>query len=418
MPTQHSLPSLSRRDMFKWSAAGLTATSTCGWFEQLAARGAEAARQGVKHKSCILLWMDGGPGQIFTFDPRPTGFKAISTSVPGIEIAEALPRVSQQMQHLALLRSMTTTEFDHGRAHYEMHTGFRAGAGISFPSIGSIVCSEIADPEFELPNYITSGFRPSRIPGPGHLGPLWIPTTLDNPAAGLEDLQAARQLPIEKRVSLIQRLDARFQQEHGVASAEAHRRGYEGIVRLLKSPKAAAFDLDQEPAKNRARYGSGEFADRCLMARRLVEQGVPFVEVVLPGWDTHSQSAERSKELTAQLDQPMAALIADLHERDLLDDTLLIWMGEFGRDPRSGRGHFPTAWTSVLGGAGLQTGQVVGRCNPKGTEVVDRPIKTGDFMATILHALGIDYHKQYSESGERPVTMVAEDSQHVEQLFG
>jgi hypothetical protein len=417
MPT-HTRRRLSRRDLLRWSAAGFAVTSASGWFERLAAGAAEAGRRGVKYKSCILLWMDGGPGQIFTFDPRPTGYKAIATSVPGIQIAESLPGVARQMHHLALIRSMSTSELDHGRAHYEMHTGFRAGAGIAFPSIGSIVCSEIADPEFDLPNYVVSGLRPTRIPGPGHLGPRWIPTTVDEPASGMEDLKAAAALPIDKRVDLIRRLDGQFQQDYRLESAEAHRRGYEGIVRLLHSPKAAAFDLDQEPARQRAKYGEGVFADRCLLARRLVEQGVPFVEVVLPNWDTHSQAAQGHKNLTAQLDRPMAALVEDLHERGLLDETLLIWMGEFGRDPHTGGGHYPTAWTSVVGGAGLQTGQVIGRCDAKGARVEERPVKAGDFMATILHALGIDHTKRYSEPGTRPVTMVAEDAQLVTELFG
>lgn len=409
---------LSRRELMKYSASGLTALSSSGWFERLAAHGAEATRQGIKHKSCILLWMDGGPGQMFTFDPRPAGYKAISTSVPGIAIAESLPKVAGQMEHLALLRSMTTSEFDHGRAHYEMHTGFRAGAGIAFPSLGSIVCSEIANPDFDLPNYVTSGFRPTRIPGPGHLGPQWIPTTVDEPSAGLEDLRTARDLPVAKRVDIIKQLDQQFQQEYRLESAEAHRRGYEGIVRLLRSPKAAAFDLSKEPPASRAKYGEGVFAERCLMARRLVEQGVPFVEVVLPNWDTHSRAAEAHKPLTAQLDQPMAALIADLHERELLDDTLLIWMGEFGRSPNGGGGHYPTAWTTVLGGAGLKTGQTIGRCDAKGARVEEQPIKAGDFVATIMHALGINYHKNYNQPGQRPVTMVAEESHHIASLFG
>src|SRR5205807_7234803 len=189
----------------------------------------------------------------------------------------------------------------------------------------------------------------------------------------------------------------------GAAAANDHRTTYQRAVRLMQSKEAQAFDLEREPASGKSPYGAGKFAEGCLLARRLVETGVPFVEVTLGGWDTHQNNFERVKQLSQQVDTPISALITDLKERGLLESTLVIWMGEFGRTPKinargdkPGRDHFPRAWTSVLAGGGLKLGQVIGKTSKDGDVVEERPINAIDFMATVCKALGIDYTKKYN----------------------
>jgi hypothetical protein len=410
---------LTRRDWFKISATGVAGLSTTGWFESLAAHGAQAAAEGKKHKSCIVLYMAGGPGQMFTFHPTPRFFPPIPTGVPGIQLCDSLPKLAQQMKHMAILCSMSTGQLAHAPAVIEMHTGFRATAGIPYPSMGSIVAKELGDPEFPLPNYVVCGTQTvSWGSGPGHLGAQYMPMNMNEAAKGLEALNVLRsaEAKVEKHVNLVKGLDDSFLSRYQGGTIAAHSKGYEGVLRLLRSPKAAAFDLDKEPAASRARYGKGEFAERCLLARRLVEVGVPFVEISMPGWDTHSGPYDRHKALTAELDNPMATLIADLQERGLLDSTLVVWMGEFGRTPGDGGGHYPAAWTTVLAGGGLKTGQKIGKTDEKGATVKDRPISAAVFMATILKALGIRHNKKYHVGGQ-PVPIVEAGAEPLHELF-
>ncbi len=185
----------------------------------------------------------------------------------------------------------------------------------------------------------------------------------------------------------------------------------------MKSTRTKAFSLNEEPASSRQAYGQGRFGQGCLLARRLVEAGVPFVEVTLPGWDTHAGAPARVRALSQQLDAPMATLIADLQERGLLDTTLVIWMGEFGRSPGNGSAHYARAWTTVLAGAGLKTGQVIGDTGDRGAEPRDRPINSPDFMATVCKALDIDYTKNYTARNGRPMNKVAKGAKPVVELF-
>lgn len=406
----------SRRDWLRLSAAGVASVSTSGWFESLAARGAEIVAGGRKHKSCILMFMRGGAGQMFTFNPVRGGYPPIATSVPGVQICESLPRVAQQMRHLAILRSMSTAQRAHQPAIIEMHSGFRATSGFAHPSIGSIVAKELGDPEFPLPNYVVCG--PVGGGGAGHLGPQYLPMNMKEASKGLEALNNLRALGdrMQRQVDLVRDLDAAFLERFQAGSINAHRKGYEGMLRMLQTPKVAAFDLDKEPARVRDRYGKGEFADRCLLARRLVEAGVPFVEISLANWDTHAKAYLNQKPLCEQLDQPMAALIDDLHQRGLLESTLVVWMGEFGRGPGDGGSHWPFAWTTLLAGAGLKTGQVIGRTDDRSAEVTDRPISAATFMATILQALGIRHTKRYRVNGQ-PVPIVEEGAEPLQELF-
>jgi uncharacterized protein (DUF1501 family) len=404
---------LSRRDWLKLAALGVLGTSASGWFASLA-RAAEST--GQRHKSCILLWMNGGPAQSHTFDLKDgSEYQPIATAVPGIQISEYLPGIAKQMPHLALLRGMSTGEASHGRARYLMHTGFRQGAGgVTHPSLGSIVSSEVGSPDAELPNYVAVGGSL----GSGYLGPRHAPLNVADPAKGVENLQAFGELSdLDERAALLDGLDRDLLGRYSAEPIEAHQKGYQRAVQLMHSAKAKAFEIDQEPEKVREAYGKSKFGEGCLLARRLVEAGVSFVEVMLDGWDTHNGAAREVKPLSEQLDPAFATLITDLKDRGLLDTTLLIWMGEFGRTPGKGFNHFARAWTTVLGGAGLKTGQVIGKTDQTGGTVEERPVGAADFMATVCQALGIDPAKLYLSKSGRPFRLVDKGGQIVKELF-
>jgi hypothetical protein len=403
---------ITRRDWLRLSSAGVLGASVSGWFGLLADRAAPAAKEGVKHKSCILLWMAGGPSQAHTFDVKPGGdFQSIGTGVPGIRISEYLPKVAGQMKDLALLRSMKTGDANHQSATYLMHTGFRKGSGgVIHPSLGAMVAADVGNPDFDLPNFVAVG----NTLGSGYLGPKYAPLVVRDLSRGLPDLAPAPSVKdIDNRSSLVEELDQAFLEDYGAASTRAHLTGFQRALRLMNSTRTKAFELSNEPAQYRERYGSSRFGQGCLLARRLIEAGVPFVEVTLPGWDTHNNTQQRIRQLSEQLDNPMATLVADLKERGLLDSTLVIWMGEFGRSPGHGKNHYARAWTTAFAGAGIKGGRAIGQTDTKGADVRGRTVSAADFMATVCKALGIDYTKNYTARGGRPIPKVAKEARPV-----
>jgi uncharacterized protein (DUF1501 family) len=218
---------------------------------------------------------------------------------------------------------------------------------------------------------------------------------------------------MDNRLGLLSKLEQAFQRDYTADVITDHTTTYQRAVKLMQSKEAKAFDLSAEPASSRSKYGTGRFADGVLMARRLVEVGVPFVEVSLGGWDTHQDNFNRVKNLCGQIDTPMAALIADLRDRGLLDSTLVIWMGEFGRTPHinarganPGRDHYPRAWTLAMFGGGIKGGQVIGKTDKEGATVIERPTTAQDFLATVCELMGIDYKKQNETPSGRPITIV------------
>jgi len=391
----------------------------------LAARASETRQ---RTKSCILLWMDGGPSHKDTFDLRPGTdnggpYQAIDTNVPGIRISEHLPQLASVMNHAAVIRSMSTAEGAHPRAKYNMHTGYREGqGGVSYPSIGAIAAKEIGNSESPLPNFVSIG---NRSYGSGFLGPRHQPLVVVDPNRGVENLRSAVQTTqFNSRLGLLDELESNFHRTHQEGLGIAHRTTVQRAVTLMRDQGAAAFDLTREPSASRSAYGTGRFADSCVLARRLVEAGITFVEVTLGGWDTHQNNFERVRTLSQQVDAGMTQLIKDLHDRGLLDTTLVIWMGEFGRTPRinargpsPGRDHYPRAWSSVMFGGGIRGGQVIGRTDAEAATVVERPVNALDFMATVCRALGIDYNKQNNTPNGRPIRIVDRGANVINQLF-
>ena len=403
----------TRRDVLKLAAAGVFAPSLSGWFPKLAA----AAPTGGtgKAKSCILLWMDGGPSHKDTFDLKPDSkgkgeFKPIKTAASGVEISEHLPKIAGVMNHGLVVRGMSTPEGAHARAKYYVHTGFREGqGGVTYPSLGSIVSQQAGNTDGAMPNYVAIG---GRSYGSGFIGPKHQPLLITDPNRGLEDLKSSvTAAQLGNRVGLLEQMDKAFHREYGADAITDHKTTYERAVKLMQSKEAKAFDIAGDATK--AKYGSGRFAEGVVMARRLVEVGVPFVEVALGGWDTHQDVFGRVKNLSGQVDSAVGALVADLKDKGLLDSTLVIWMGEFGRTPnintrgdKPGRDHFPRAWSLAMFGGGLKGGQVLGKTDKEGASVAERPTSAQDFLATVCELMGIDHTKKNETPTGRPIQIV------------
>jgi hypothetical protein len=406
---------LTRRSLLSAAAA----LPLGGFLERLAAQAADQPPV----KSCILLWMAGGPSHLDTFDLKPEApdrirgeFRPIETSVPGIQISEHFPRFARLVQHAALLRGMSTAESDHELATYHLHTGYQKRAGgVAFPSLGAIASRELGRGDFPLPNFVCIGGGPRHATRSGLLGPSHQPLDVANPDRGtdyLDPLVGAKQFT--RQYELLQGLNAAFQETYRSPAAEAHSSALARGVQLMTAEQKRAFDLSEESEAVRERFGRGSFGQGCLMARRLVETGVRFVEVMSGdgvGWDTHRDNFPRTRALSLEADAGMAALVDDLRERGRLDSTLVIWMGEFGRSPQitsgGGRNHWSRAWASVLAGGGIRGGQVVGRTDREAAQVVDRPISVTDFLATVCKVLGIDYTRENRAPGvARPIPIV------------
>lgn len=409
---------ISRRDWLKLSAAGVVGSFVTPWFNTLATRAQEAAQQGARHKSCILLWMQGGPAQSLTFDLKAGGaYRDVQTAVPGIRISEHLPKVARHMADMTLLRGMRTGDASHPGGTYLMHTGFRPRqGGVVHPSLGAIVAKEVGRRDFDLPNFVAVGA--GRFRQAGHLGPNYAPIVVSPTQGGLPDLAPADSMDaFDRRASLLDELDTAFMTDYQAPAAQAHQVTTQRAVRLMHTTLTRAFDVARENQQTRDSYGNNPFGNGCLLARRLVEVGVPFVEVTLGGWDTHSAAPDRVRRLSEQLDPAMSTLLTDLKQRNLLQNTLVIWMGEFGRNPANGSNHYSRAWTSVLAGGGLRHGQVVGNTGRSGSDVEDRPITGPDFMATVCQALGIDFRQDWVGRGNRPLPKVGREATPVRQLF-
>jgi hypothetical protein len=417
---------LSRRDSLKLAAAGLLSGVSVPWFESLAQAAAVRRPRG---KACILLWMDGGPSQQHTFDPKPQGeFRPAPTSVPGIHIVEQLPQLAQCMHDIALLRSMRTDVNDHYDAKYQLHTGFRRVAGLEHPAIGCVAAQQLGTPGSDMPAFVTidAGYD-LRIDGgrlyrsvPAYLGPQYAPLAVNEPTRGLENLRPGGS-DLDARLELLAGSERRFAREYALPAVHARQSAFERAVRLMHSRRSRAFDLEQEPQRVRDEYGMHRFGQSCLLARRLVEAGVNFVEVFHRGWDDHQGAARNMIQRAPWLDRAMAALLRDLKQRGMLEDTLVVWMGEFGRTPGDGNGHFASAWSTLWAGGGIRTGITVGKTsdtgrNP-GSAATERPISAQDYIGTLCLALGIDTHQEFQGPGQRPMPMVDPAAQPIGELL-
>lgn len=382
-------------------------------------------------KACILVWLNGGPSHIDTFDPKPDApdgyrgpVKAIDTAAAGVKLSEYFPELAKEAKNLALIRSITSKEADHDRANFFIHTGNLRSETVDYPALGSLVAKTWSEEKDELPNFVS--INASAGDG-GFFGVEFSPHMISNLDAPIDNLSLPDGVDDDRLSRRLKGLDALNKSFAGGADpgrVADHERFLSKALRLRSSPALKAFDLKAEKAETVAAYGAAAddavFQKSCLMARRLVENGVKFVEVMLDGWDTHADNFNGTGNLAKVLDPTLAALTRDLNDRGLLKDTLVLCMGEFGRTPKineqTGRDHWSEAFSVLLAGGGVKGGQTIGATDEKGEQVKDRPVTIPDYFATLLTALGVDPAKQYRTPGGRPIKL-AEKGKVVTELF-
>jgi len=404
---------LSRRGFLRGvglGAAGLAGVS----FTDLMALRADELRK--RQMACILLWMQGGPSQLDTWDPKPGhanggSIKAIDTAAPGIQIAEGWNQTAKAMNDIALIRSMTNKEGNHQRATYQLHTGYSPTGTVKHPHIGCVAAGELGDPKFDMPHIVSIG---GPTIGSGLLGVGLEPFVVANPSTPPANVVLPKSVGphrFERRLGLLKALEhSGFEMTGGADRVKDHTALYRQTAGMILSPRMKAFDLEDEPAAVRSAYGQTPFGQGCLLARRLVQSGVTFVEVRSNGWDTHQENHEKVGKLAGDVDPAFASLVHDLKTRGMLDRTLVVWMGEFGRTPKinpnAGRDHFPRVFNVALAGGGVKGGQVIGASSPDGSEVKDHPVAVNDLLASVCHALKIDPAKENMSPLGRPIKIV------------
>ncbi len=403
---------LRRRDFIRLALGTSAAAALSGKF----LLPAWAQERPAKAKSVILLWMQGGPSQIDTFDPKPgteTGglFRAIETKTPGAAVSEHLPRLAKVSDRFSILRTVHSKDPNHDTARYLLHTGYRTDPTVEHPHLGSLIVKELGTKAEGLPGCITVG-KDSTV-GSGYLPPELSPLIVEKIENPLEDLKlpaGVTKFRLDDRERLLGTQNAGFAASHADGRVESQQKAYDRAFALMRSPHLKAFDIAGEPDETKKLYGSSPFGRACLMARRLVEVGVRFVEVSLADWDTHNDNFNRSKGLMEQLDPGMAGLLADLDRRKMLSETLVIWMGEFGRTPKvnggNGRDHWTRNFCAALAGGGIAGGRAIGKTNALGTEPVERPVSVQDLFATIYGQLGVDVQKKFMTPVGRPLKIL------------
>ena len=374
-------------------------------------------------KSAILLWMGGGPSTIDIWDLKPdapTGgtFQPISTS-GDLQICEHMPLMAHQMHHMAIIRSMSTREADHDRGRYYMHTGYVRNPNVQHPSYGAVLANQLVDQrqDLQIPPFVAIG---GGSVGPGFLGMTWSPFTV-NSDGRIKNLDLGiQQDQLMARMSMLAHIERSFNQQNRGSAGKDHTEILKSTLALMTSQQMQAFKVTKEPQSIKERYGENEFGRGCLLARRLVEANVPFVEVDFGGWDNHSNIFSTLEGKLPQMDQAMSALVADLEQRGLLEDTAILWMGEFGRTPRingnAGRDHWARSWSVVVGGAGFRGGITIGQTNADGTRVESEPYTSEDLMASICRSLGISLETTFASKSGRPMK-IANSGKTIKELF-
>lgn len=410
---------VTRRSFLHAVSAGAVAAGTLTFRDLLSLQAAELRKQG---RSMILLWMAGGPSQFETFDPKPDHenggqTEAIETSVPGIRIANGWEKTAQVMDDIALIRSMTNKEGNHQRATYQIHTGYVPSGSVKHPSFASSIAKQIGSEDLDLPSFVSVG----QTEGAGFLGVEYEPFVVQSPGEMPRNVAAnVTDDRVRQRLGLFSKLEDQFAQRGGREIVESQRQLYNKTANLVLSEQTKAFDISTESDDLKAAYGDTEFGRGCLLARRLVETGVSFVEVRKNGWDTHEDLYDRVSNLTAEVDPAYATLITDLKQRGLLEKTVVVWMGEFGRTPkitpRGGRNHYPRAFNLALSGGGVKGGQVIGSTTDDGSAVLDRPISVPDLLCSLCHSLKVNPRHEHISPLGRPMKIV-DGGEVVNELF-
>lgn len=434
MPSLHRLVStdtdLSRRDLLKAlarTAFGLTILPALGPLGGLVLNAGEPGRPRRTARACIYLSMTGGMSHLDTFDPKPGHadagpVKALNTAVDGLQLSENLPLLAKQADKLALIRSMTSNQGAHEQGQYLMRTSYQMRGTIKHPTLGTWTSSMLGKANPTLPPYVTIGAG-SDHPGSGYMESRFAPLPLGSPDQGLPNSTRPEGVTADEyahRLDLLKTFNAPFQQKYDVKPVRAYHDLYEEAVTLMGSKDLAAFDLKQEAEPLRTAYGDNAFGQGCLLARRLVENDVRFIEVNLGGWDTHDDNFDRVADQSAILDRGLSTLLQDLAARGMLEETLVVLMTEFGRTPKinqnQGRDHFPKAFSCLLAGGGIGGGRIHGQTNENGGAVVQDAVTIPDFNATIAHAIGLPLDKVVTSPSGRPFT-VADKGKPILSLF-
>jgi hypothetical protein len=382
----------------------------------------------------IFLNMAGGMSHIDTFDLKPGQevqgpVKGIPTTAEGLQIASYLPRTAEIMREVCTIQSMQSKQGDHDQASYLLHKGYNQLGTIVHPAVGSWVTRLKGTENATLPGYIAVN-SPANMIGAGWMGAKFAPAVVTNPEKGLEGTSrhpSVSEEDFERRLSLADAVNERFHRENPSPNAKNFGTLFDEAVRVMKSEDLAAFDLTKEPPALRKRYGRDAFGQGCLLARRLVEHGVRFIEVTLGGWDTHYDNFTAVQARSQLLDSAYSSLITDLKERGLLNSTLVVLSSEFGRTPdiqkehRNGRSHHPIAFTSLLAGGGVKGGLVYGKTDEQARTVIENPVTFYELNSTIAYSLGIDHEKVIKSPSNRPFRMAGPDKEKagpVTEIFG
>lgn len=418
---------MDRRGFLGASAAtGLAACAGMTGLDLLA-QSAIAGEMKKDQKRVILLWLAGGASQLETFDPKPgatTGgpFRAIPTAVPGIHISELMPKVAARMKHTCIIRSLNTRNGDHGGGAMLMMRGRRDEAAVKYPDLGAVLAKEMGRIDSKVPDYVTFYTQTEgRMSGSsGFLGSRYAPMELtnNNQPPDIKRLDGITELDHVQRAELRDLMSKQFSKGRTNKTLGSHNEAYQRVRGLMASEKL--FDISDESAKTRDMYGRSQFGEQALIARRLVEAGVPFVRVARAWWDSHGQNFETHQEMVPELDHVMAALIDDLKDRGLLENTMIVTLAEFGRTPginqSLGRDHFASAWSCSMTGGGIKGGVAYGKTDPQGNKVIDGETDAAKLFATLYSALGINPHKNYY-LGSRPVPLVDPGTHAIKELL-
>ena len=412
---------LNRRRFVSLAAKSFLGVSILPWASHHSLSGAglglnRPLNHAPKAKNVIYLYMSGGMTHLDTFDPKtgtetggPT--QTIKTNADGVQLAENLPLLANHADKIAVVRGMSSTKGAHQQGNYFMHTSYAQRATIVHPSMGAWMTR--LDGRFNptLPGAVVVGGG-SRHPLSGFLSTSHQPLAVGNPNEGLKNVKrlwGMTEEKFEKGLNLSQKLDRSFTQKYNLEKVNAYSDMYDDAVRLMKSKDLKAFDLKEESESTRESYGSDNFGQGVLLARRLVERQVRFVEVQLGGWDTHQNNFSRVPERCAILDQALSALLDDLSKRGLLEETLVVLATEFGRTPNinvnDGRDHYPKAFSCMLAGGGIRGGQVWGKTDEEGREVIENKVEIPDFNATIAYTLGLPLDEIIYSPTRRPFTL-------------
>jgi hypothetical protein len=403
---------ITRRGLLQLAGGGFASLAATGLLRSLGLNAAELKRSG---RACIMVFLNGAPSQLETWDPKPGAgnggpTKAIATAIPGVQFAEYWPKMAKLMTDMAVIRSLAGKEAAHERGRYHLHTGHRLIGATKFPHIGALTAYKLGDPNSDIPNFISigntlsSGFlgvkvAPFIVNRPGEL-----PDNTSNPISG--DREA-------RRLALLREQDSSFSSLGASQIALEHQELYRKASELMTSSRLKAFTLQGESDETKAAYGKNPLGQSCLVARRLVEAGVPFIEVQRGGWDLHENLWQNMPKISAEVDNALAMLVTDLKQRGLLEKTLVICLGEFGRTPQInargpqvGRDHWAKNFNVLLGGAGVKGGVCVGRTSDDGMEIVENPVTVDDLFQTICNRLTIDPNEEMYTPEGRPVKVV------------